>query len=78
MGWTRLSIQAGMACTGIRSLICLTISKLVDPDPVTIAARRVVVRMPELAPVRMRSTSRREEMCSDSSSSGTSGTRPLR
>ena len=35
-----------MACTGIRSLICRTISKLVDPDPVTIAARRVVVRMP--------------------------------
>ena len=78
IGCTRLSIHAGMACTGIRSLIWRTISKLVDPEPVTIAARRVMSRMPELAPVRMRSTSSREVMCSDSSSSGTSGTSPLR
>ena len=33
IGCTRLSIHAGTACTGIRSLICRTISKLVDPEP---------------------------------------------
>ncbi len=76
IGWTRLSIHLGIACTGIRSLICRTISKLVDPDPVTMAPRSVMVGMPE--PVRMLSTSRREVMCLESSPCGTSGTRPLR
>ncbi len=52
------------------------ISKEVDPAPMTTPARSDRV----LAPLssRIRSTSSREAMCGDSSSSGTSGTSPDR
>ena len=76
IGWTMESIQVGMVCTGMRSLTCRMISNEVDPLPSSTAARSTTTVAG--VSLRIRSTSRRDVMCSERSSSATSGTTPDR
>ena len=70
------SIHDGTVCTGIRSLTCRMISNEVDPLPRSTAARSTTTVAG--TSLRIRSTSRRDLMCSENSESATSGTSPDR
>ena len=64
IGWTSESIQVGRVCTGSRSESWRTISKEVEPLPMTTAARAVSTG--RLTSPRSRSTSSRDARCSES------------
>ena len=76
IGCTRERIHSGTGCTSRVEAVCRMISKDVDPAPITTPARSDSVAA--VLSSRIRSTSSREAMCGDSSSSGTSGTSPDR
>ena len=79
IGWTLCSSQFGTGCTSSRVDSCRITSNDVDPAPITTPARRDTTDVvADSASSSTSSTSSRDEMCFDRSSTGLSGTSPER